>query len=168
MPKSLPTPAVSPIASAPQKATRTAPLTIDAPPACAAVPPRITKVTSAVADETSVIQAEGASKTVAIGTRAPTMKAIAEARAACTGRARRVSEMPSSSRRVRSRKVAAASRRSSEGVDQRRDAAATLATTSSSLSRHHCRGLDYQPQIHAAVFHALNRLQFPSPQRGRG
>jgi len=34
-------------------------------------------------------------------------------------------------------KVAAASRRSSDGFDQRRDAAATLETVSSSLSRHH-------------------------------
>ena len=87
VPKSFPTPAVIPIASAPQKETRTAPLTIDAPPAYAAVPPRMTKVASAVADETSVTQAEGASNTAAIGTMAPTAKEIAEAKAAWTGRA---------------------------------------------------------------------------------
>jgi hypothetical protein len=55
---------------------------MDAPPAYAAVPPRITKVTRAVADDTSTILAEGASKTVAIGIIAPAIKEIAEASAA--------------------------------------------------------------------------------------
>src|SRR5512143_1425803 len=81
-PKSLPTPAVSPIASAPQKATRIAPLAIDAPPAYAAIPPRITKATSAVADETSATRAEGANNAAAIGIIAPATKEIAEANAA--------------------------------------------------------------------------------------
>ena len=53
VPNSLPTPAVRPMASAPQKATRIAPCTRDAPPAYAAVPPKTSNTASAVAEVTS-------------------------------------------------------------------------------------------------------------------
>lgn len=69
---------------------------IGAPPMYAAVPPRKTKVTSAVPDVTSATQAEGASNAAPNGTIAHTEKDIADAIAAWIGRERIVSEMPSS------------------------------------------------------------------------
>lgn len=65
-----------PIAKVPQKATRKAPLIIDAPPAYAAVPPRMTNVANAVTNETWVTLFGGANKTVAIGTMAPPGKKL--------------------------------------------------------------------------------------------
>jgi hypothetical protein len=79
-PNSRPTTAVSPMANAPQNATRKAPFVIDAPPAYPASPPKTSNAASEVRDETSATRAAGASSAVRMGMMAPAQKAAAEAK----------------------------------------------------------------------------------------
>jgi hypothetical protein len=97
-PKSRPTPAVAAMASAPQNVTRTAPLTIPAPPTAAPSPPSTESATRVVTATTRVIWVAGTSAAMMSGMTAPTAKVAADTRAAWIGCAVTVSEMPSSSR----------------------------------------------------------------------
>src|ERR1019366_3864775 len=98
VPNSHPTPEVIAMASAPQKVTRIAPLITLAPPACAANPPRSARNSSEVPDTKGINPASGDMAVTKRGRTAPMAKLPADAHAAWIGRARRVSEMPSSSR----------------------------------------------------------------------
>src|SRR5450631_3007337 len=98
VPNSAPTPAVNAMASAPQNVTRIAPTVIPAPPARAASPPRMARNTSEVPETRGIRPAAGAMAVTRRGMAAPMAKLPADANAAWIGRARRVSEIPSSSR----------------------------------------------------------------------
>ena len=97
-PTILPTPAVTPIASIPQKLMRHAPRTIFAPPAYAAKPPSSVSKISEVAATSTINISVGARATTSSGNAAPAKKLSPEANAACNGRALSVSVIPNSSR----------------------------------------------------------------------
>src|ERR1700722_17625627 len=98
VPNTAPTPAVTPIANAPQNVTRIAPTVTFAPPAPAANAPKRARNTSDVPGTTIIKPDVGAMAVTKRGAAAPTAKLLAEANAAWIGRAWSVSEMPSSSR----------------------------------------------------------------------
>src|SRR5450759_1642868 len=82
VPNRAPTPAVNPMASAPQNVTRIAPTVKGAPPACAATPPRSARKTSEVPETRKIRLASGDNNVTTRGMAAPTAKLAAEARAA--------------------------------------------------------------------------------------
>src|SRR6185436_7614284 len=92
VPNSLPTPAVRAMAAAPQNATRAAPVHADAPPARAARAPNPARQASETAATKRLVCAGGTSIAVRIGNVAPTANVPADANAACSGRAARLSE----------------------------------------------------------------------------
>ena len=95
VPNRAPTPAVVPMASAPQNVTRIAPCATAAPPARAAKAPKSARNRSE-APETKIIRVvSGANAPTNRGIAAPTAKLPADENAAWIGRARRLSEMPS-------------------------------------------------------------------------
>src|SRR5581483_10684152 len=98
VPKRAPTPPVAAMASAPQNATRSAPIQGEAPPTRAASAPRAARKTRDAAETTRTVWEDGANMTVRMGKAAPTVNVAAEASAACRGRAVNFSESPSSSR----------------------------------------------------------------------
>jgi hypothetical protein len=98
VPNKAPTPAVSPMASAPQNVTRIAPRAKPAPPTPAANAPKSARNSSEVPGTSRIRLLSGAKVLVRRGIAAPTAKLRADANAAWIGRARRVSVMPSSSR----------------------------------------------------------------------
>jgi len=98
VPNHVPTPAVTAIASAPQNVTRTAATAMRAPPARAAIAPRIARNTSDSAQTSAITRSGGANAVTTSGSAAPAAKLAAEASAAWIGRGFSVSEMPSSSR----------------------------------------------------------------------
>ena len=99
LPTSAPIAVVRPIASAPQKVTRSVGLINPAPPALAPIAPRNAKNNSDPTDTTGTNQLCGDRITSARGAAAPTeIVTRIEVRAACTGRAALMLEMPSSSR----------------------------------------------------------------------
>ena len=87
MPNNAPIPAVTAIASIPQKVTRAAPRNIEAPPAWAASDPRIPRKIRVEENTTNISILLGTMKIIASGIAAPTEKDPADANAACTGRA---------------------------------------------------------------------------------
>src|SRR5580765_8551340 len=97
-PNRRPAPAVHAMATAPQKATRTAPRTSEAPPRRAATPPSARRSTSVTATTPGVSAAAGSSAARSAGGAAPAANDAAEATAAWIGRARVSSWIPSSSR----------------------------------------------------------------------
>ncbi len=97
-PNSAPTAAVTAIASAPQNVTRHAPISMSAPPTRAAMTPSDARNASDIPDTQKIRPHYAANAATSSGKAAPTEKLAAEAKAACTGRALSVSEMPSSSR----------------------------------------------------------------------
>ena len=99
-PKRAPTPAVNAIAKAPQKVTRVTDGITGAPPARAASRPNSRKKgeRSCRRDPTSAADTGSSENHQEEASAAPTANVPAEANAACTGFAARVSEMPSSSR----------------------------------------------------------------------
>src|SRR6185503_5960097 len=97
VPNRVPTAAVNPMASAPQKVTRMADFIIGAPPARAANTPKQTRKMRELIATTEINLVSGVTSTVRSGIPAPTAKVTADASAACTGRAVKLSEMPSSS-----------------------------------------------------------------------
>src|SRR4029453_538681 len=82
VPNSAPTPAVSPIASAPQNVTRTAPVVTGAPPTRAAIPPRIARNTSEIPETRRIRLDAGTMAAANSGIAAPTAKLAAEVNAA--------------------------------------------------------------------------------------
>jgi hypothetical protein len=82
VPKSAPIPAVSPMASAPHKVTRMAPVIIEAPPARAANPPNDVRNTSDVPATAGIRLVSGTMVAVNRGMAAPTAKLPADANAA--------------------------------------------------------------------------------------
>lgn len=82
VPNSAPTAAVSPVASAPQKVTRTANFITGAPPARAASMPSIVKKIKELPKTVDANRASGATSTVSSGIAAPNANAPAEAKAA--------------------------------------------------------------------------------------
>ena len=82
VPNKAPTPAVNPIASAPQKVTRIAPTATRAPPALAANAPKSARNSSEVAGTKITRLASGTKAVVKIGMAAPTEKLRADANAA--------------------------------------------------------------------------------------
>ncbi len=97
-PNKAPTPAVSAIASAPQKVTRTVALHTGAPPTRAAKEPNIARKKSELPEIAQTSANRGTMRTSRSGRAAPAAKVPAEANAAWTGRALRVSDIPNSSR----------------------------------------------------------------------
>ena len=87
VPNKAPTAAVSPMASAPQKVTRTADLRIGAPPAIAARVPNPARNKSDVPETIGTNKYSGDIMTIRRGIEAPTAKVAPEANAAWTGRA---------------------------------------------------------------------------------
>lgn len=98
VPNKAPTAAVRAMASAPQKVTRATDLPMEEPPAWAATAPGRARKSNEQPETDQVNAARGTKKTSRSGSTAPTVKLPAEAKAACTGRAIKVSEMPNSSR----------------------------------------------------------------------
>jgi chromate transporter len=98
-PKSAPMEAVTPSASAPQKATRRAPRANDAPPARAPTAPSNASNTSVATVRVIARLSRGTMPTISTGTTAPARNAAADAKAACTGFAASSCVIPSSSRR---------------------------------------------------------------------
>jgi hypothetical protein len=98
VPKSVPTPYVTAIASALQNVTRITPGKSLAPPVCAASAPRSASATRAAPATAKARCFAGARATTASGRAAPAAKLIADAPAACSGRAVVISESPNSSR----------------------------------------------------------------------
>ncbi|MNN59162.1 hypothetical protein D3C81_1742590 [compost metagenome] len=86
------------MARAPQKVTRTAAVITEEPPARAAREPSRVRNTSELAETAHMSADTGTRRTINSGKAAPTEKVAADATAAWTGRAAKVSEMPSSSR----------------------------------------------------------------------
>ena len=82
VPKRDPTPAVSPMASAPQNVTRIAPIVTLAPPTRAANAPRIARNTSEVPETMGISLDSGTMATANSGMAAPTAKLAAEVNAA--------------------------------------------------------------------------------------
>src|SRR5258708_905436 len=97
-PTAAPTPVVTAIASALQKATRSAPVRTLAPPTCADQPPRNSRQARQAPAMAAIKYCAGAISTTVTGSVAPMEKLPAEARAACNGRALELGEMPNSSR----------------------------------------------------------------------
>jgi len=87
-----------PSASAPHNVTRSAPLAMLAPPARAATAPSNASTANDVALIHAAKPGPGTASATARGTAAPAAKLAAEASAACSGRAARAWQMPSSSR----------------------------------------------------------------------
>src|SRR6185503_7379914 len=98
VPNSRPTTAVMPMASAPQKATRTDALSIGAPPVRAARAPSATRNTIDVVPTAGTTCGGGTASEARRGNAAPAAKLAADVRAAWTGLALTVSDIPSSSR----------------------------------------------------------------------
>src|SRR5260221_3765355 len=98
VPKSAPTPAVTPIASAPQNVTRMAPVDIPAPPARAASAPSTARKSSDDAATMTIRCVSDAAIATASGRAPPMAELAADASAAWSGRAWRAVVMPSSSR----------------------------------------------------------------------
>ena len=82
VPKIEPTRAVEPIASAPQKVTRPAPIKMFAPPACAASPPSMASNASDPTETMVITDCSGLRSASKSGNAAPTAKVAAEAKAA--------------------------------------------------------------------------------------
>ncbi len=97
-PNKAPTPAVSAIARAPQNVTRAAARNTGEPPARAAKEPNSARKHNELPETIQTSAEVGTKTTIRSGMAAPTANVAAEASAACTGRALRVSEMPNSSR----------------------------------------------------------------------
>src|SRR6202030_2187216 len=97
-PAAAPTAVVTAIASALQKATRKAPTLTFAPPTLADQPPRKSRQARPEVAIAAIRYGAGAIATTPNGSAAPTEKLAAEAKAACSGRARDVGDIPSSSR----------------------------------------------------------------------
>src|SRR5271168_883418 len=98
LPTNAPIPAVTAIASAPQNVTRKVGLTIDdAPPAKAPIAPSAAKNINEAEGTTASSADSGANTAASVGAAAPIEKVMAEVRAATTGRASVVSEIPNSS-----------------------------------------------------------------------
>src|SRR3989338_1126131 len=93
-PNSLPTTAVTAIATAPQNVTRSTPRQTEAPPALAPTAPSSARKASDSPVTQSVIVASGTSAAVAKGSAAPTAKVSADAPAATKGLASVCSEIP--------------------------------------------------------------------------
>ena len=93
VPNNLPTAAVMPIASAPQKATRPDALSTGAPPVCAATAPRAVRNTSDVPATTTPTDDAGATSAASRGNAAPAANVDADVSAAWTGRALTPSDM---------------------------------------------------------------------------
>ena len=91
-------PAVSAMASAPQKVTRTAALVTLAPPTFAPTPPKRARNTREAALTPALSSWAGIRRTISKGRAAPTANVAAEVNAAWIGRAVVISDMPSSSR----------------------------------------------------------------------
>src|SRR5271166_7083301 len=91
-------PAVTAIASAPQKPTLNAGLTIGAPPAQAPSAPSATRKTNAAAGTAATTASRGARNAANVGIAAPTENETADANAAWIGFASAPSAKPSSSR----------------------------------------------------------------------
>jgi hypothetical protein len=98
VPTMAPIPAVSAIASAPQKVTRIIGLKTSAPPVLAPSKPSRAKEANDPTETTGIIKLEGERSTRVSGAAAPAENVAADVRAACTGRPEVISEMPSSSR----------------------------------------------------------------------
>ncbi len=96
--KRAPTPAVSPIASAPQNVTRVTETSNGEPPALAAIRPKSARKESELPARPHMSAEAGSKRTISSGRSAPAAKVPAEAIAACTGLAAKVSDIPSSSR----------------------------------------------------------------------
>ncbi len=90
-------PAVTAIASAPQNVTRIAPIVAPAPPTRAANPPNRARNAKDVPETGGSIPPLGDKTVASSGLAAPKAKLPTEAKADWIGRARKVSEMPSSS-----------------------------------------------------------------------
>src|SRR6185312_11091568 len=87
VPKSLPIPAVTPSASAPQNVTRIVARSIFAPPAFAPIAPSRAKKPNDAAETIGTSKLAGETTTISNGIAAPTENITAEVSAACTGRA---------------------------------------------------------------------------------
>jgi hypothetical protein len=98
VPNIAPTALVTLIAKAPQKRTRIKPMVMLAPPVRADSAPRTARKTREAATTEEIKPALGAKAAVNRGMAAPMVKLAADARAACSGPAFRVSVIPSSSR----------------------------------------------------------------------
>ena len=98
VPNNLPIPAVRAIANAPQNVTRAVARRTFAPPALAPTAPRRARKPKDAADTMGTSAAAGETTTMSKGIAAPTENVAADVRAACTGRAVVISEIPSSSR----------------------------------------------------------------------
>src|SRR6185436_10757120 len=97
LPKIAPMPAVRAMANAPQNVTRTVALRIFAPPALAPIAPNRARNAREAADTTGTSNLAGQIRTVRRGNKAPRVNIAADVKAATTGRAEVISEMPSSS-----------------------------------------------------------------------
>src|SRR5437660_5454089 len=82
VPNKVPTAAVAAIASAPQNATRAAPIHRDAPPARPARPPSAARKTKEAPETKRVSRVGGANRIITMGSAAPTAKLAADAMAA--------------------------------------------------------------------------------------
>ena len=98
LPTKAPIPAVKAIASAPQKTTLIVGRRIAAPPVLAPIMPSNPRKTNEPIETTGSNQGDGETSVRTRGAAAPREKVAAEAKAACTGRAVLISEIPSSSR----------------------------------------------------------------------
>jgi len=94
VPNNAPTPAVTAIASAPQKVARIAATLTPAPPARAANPPKRARNTSEVPPTRATRVDAGARAVTRRGIAAPAAKLPADASAAWTGRATRAEKYP--------------------------------------------------------------------------
>lgn len=98
VPNSLPMPAVSARANAPQNVTRMVARRMFAPPAFAPITPRTARKASDAPETIGTSALLGDTTTISNGMAAPTENIAAEASAAWTGRATLISDIPSSSR----------------------------------------------------------------------
>src|ERR1700733_13943318 len=98
LPINAPIPAVTPMASAPQKPTLSAGFTIGAPPSQAPSAPSATRKTNAAAGTASTMAPGGATNATNVGSAAPSEKATADVKAAWIGLGSAPSLDPSSSR----------------------------------------------------------------------
>src|SRR5271165_2650470 len=98
LPTRAPMPAVTAIATAPQKPTRNAGRTIFAPPSHAPSAPSASKKTRAAVETASIVVPGGDRNAARVGSTAPTEKAAADAKAARMAFAPASSVRPSSSR----------------------------------------------------------------------
>src|SRR5205814_6796962 len=97
VPNNAPTAAVIPMASAPQNTTRVAPINVRAPPARAARAPSNPRNAREELATMGTSLAGGVRTTITSGKDAPIAKVAADVSAACTGRAVKAAETPSSS-----------------------------------------------------------------------